>query len=233
MGSREGFSLIEAIVAILLGAFLVSAAWMGLAQQRKVLEGMIRRTDGLATIRMARTSLARDVSSADDRTVLMDSDTVGLRVVRGIALPCVVQDPTPNPESLAVRYRGIRNPNPAKDSIRGLTSDGGWVVAKLMNVVELNECDASNGARGLRLLASSDIETLVYVEIFEAGSYHLSGRALRYRGPGGNRQPLTPENVEAASRFQVGGRRLDLILTADEAGPWSISLGPTGPGGGR
>jgi type II secretory pathway component PulJ len=224
--ARDGFSLIEAVIAILLGALLVVASWMGLAQQRRALEHMTRRAEGLATIRIARTSLARDISSSGDASSSAGADTIGLRIVRGLGLPCPVGGLPPINGSLPVQYDGIRAPNPDKDSIRGLTAQGSWVVADLIDVVGLDACNTLAGQRGLWLTSSGAIETLVYAEVFEAGSYHLSGRALRYRGPGGNRQPVSPENVASASRFLVSGPRVELVLTSDDAAPWVMSLGP-------
>ncbi len=225
-GPRRGFSLIEAIFAIFLGALLVTAAWMALARQRQALGNMISRAERLATVRMARTALARDVSSAGRGNVWVGPDTIGLRAVRGIALVCAGSRRSLDPAELLVRYRGIRSPDASKDSLRGLTGDGDWIVVDLIDVFPHRGCDEADGARGLRLRASSGIAMLVYAEVFEVGSYHLSGRALRYRGPGGSRQPLTPENVEALSHFRASGRRLDLVLTSDELGPWLLSLGP-------
>jgi type II secretory pathway component PulJ len=220
--------MIEAIIAILLGALLVAAAWTALARERQALQNMIVRAEGLTTIRMARSSLARDVASAGASGVAVGQDTVGLRAVRGIGLPCSLARSPLASTSLAVRYTGIRNPNPRKDSIRGLTRDGAWVVSDLIDVTSAASCDTVRGTRALTLVASTRIETLVYAEVFEVGSYHLTGRALRYRGPGGNRQPLTAENVSPASRFVAFGPRVEIALKSSGVAPWSISLGTGG-----
>lgn len=228
-GDRAGFSIIEAVFAIFLGALLVAAAWMGLARQRQALETMIQRSEGLATVRMARTSLARDVSSAGAEGLVGARDTVGLRVLRGIAIACVVSGPPAAPGEFRVKYRGIRSPDASKDSLRGLTADGDWVVLELLDVFPLHECDEGNRTRGLSLLAPRGSQVLVYAEIFEVGSYHLTGRALRYRGPGGTRQPLTPENVASVSRFRRAGTRLEMVLASDGLEPWVMSLRPLPP----
>jgi len=226
-----GFSLIEAVVSILLGALIVAAAWMGLAQQRRAVENMTRRAESLATMRMARTSLARDVSSAGC-CGSVSLDTVVLRVVRGFALPCQLDLAPLDPRSMPVRYIGIRAPNPNKDSIRGLTKHGSWLVMDLVEIGEIGGCDTTDGKRGLLLVGSGGLQTLVYAEVFEAGSYHLVGRALRYRGPGGTRQPLTPENLSTGaggSRFLDPGQRVQrvrLLLAGDGGPPWVMSLGP-------
>jgi hypothetical protein len=225
-GENNGFSIIEAVFAILLGALLISAAWMGLARQRSALENMMRRAEGLATIRMVRTALVRDRSSAGREGLAVGADTLGLRAVRGIAARCVSSGREPMRGESYVQYRGIRLPDPSKDSIRGLTSSGEWLVADLVDVSPLTECDRSDGRRGLALISSGDLEGLVYAEVFEVGSYHLAGRALRYRRSGGSRQPLTPENVGLESRFSSTGLGLEVVLTSDDVDPWFISLGP-------
>ncbi|HIF20809.1 MAG TPA: hypothetical protein EYQ27_02630 [Gemmatimonadetes bacterium] len=46
-----------------------------------------------------------------------------------------------------------------------------------------------------RLSVTPD-EPVVLARLFERGSYHISGKALRYRRGGAGRQPLTPEVLD-------------------------------------
>ena len=95
-----------------------------------------------------------------------------------------------------VCYRGIRNPNPEKDSILTLGEDGAWLPRALLDRVR----DAPGCAGGGEGWTESwrvgeGGGEWVLGRVFERGSYHFSHGALRYRRGGGGRQPLTAENL--------------------------------------
>jgi hypothetical protein len=71
----------------------------------------------------------------------------------------------------------------------------------------------------------------VLARLFERGSYHLTGSALRYRRGGSGRQPLTPEIWSSSTSWDVALERLGVeIVPADGAGePWSGFLAWLGP----
>jgi hypothetical protein len=55
-------------------------------------------------------------------------------------------------------------------------------------------CTAGSGERLHAIaLAGDSLTPADVVLVFEPGAYHLSGGALRYRAPGGTRQPITAD----------------------------------------
>ncbi len=65
-------------------------------------------------------------------------------------------------------------------------------------------------------------ESIVLARLFERGSYHVSGAALRYRRGRGGRQPLTPEVFDTPpSGFVKEGGSLALEwMRLRDGGEW-------------
>jgi len=220
-----GFSLVEMLVVVLISFLLLGAAWSVLARQRKAVENLVVRSEWLASARVARWSLRRDLLSAA-RVPALAEDTVSLRALRGWALPCS-SVPTRGGDmqrAVAVRYRGIRRPDPRKDSLKILDASGQMHVAGLREVRPEPACTDGSGALGLWLRPESVSVTGVYLELFERGSYHLQGGALRYRSAAGYRQPLTVENIHRDSRFDPVTGDLTLRARGLER-VWTLSSG--------
>jgi hypothetical protein len=60
----------------------------------------------------------------------------------------------------------------------------------------------------------------VLVRLFERGSYHLSGSALRYRRGGSGRQPLTPEIWSMpATRWVESAERIGFAYVPSRIAP--------------
>lgn len=125
--------------------------------------------------------------------------SVELRAFRGSARICGVEG-----GRWAVAYRGLRLPDAERDSVLVLGMDGGWRAADLEGSWSGGTlCELDPGERA-RLLAWSELEAPepVLVRVFERGRYSLEDRSFRYRRGEGGRQPLTPDRVGEASRFE-------------------------------
>lgn len=136
------------------------------------------------------------------------ADSIRLRAVRGSGSLCGRDG-----AEIRVRYRGLRQPDPAKDSVLLVTStDTHGFAHGLAGAVSDPGC-----GQGYRL--TLDPEPAVntgWALIFESGSYHISGGALRYRRGGGGRQPVTEAILERGSfRTTSGGFEALLVLERD------------------
>jgi len=68
---------------------------------------------------------------------------------------------------------------------------------------------------------------MLVARLYERGSYHLSGSALRYRRGASGRQPLTPELWADSTRWTHDAGRLGIAVRHRDpaaGGPWSASL---------
>ena len=194
---RRGASLLEAVVALTCGLLVVQLSLSGLASVRTVEQGMIRRSERLAALRVARVVLRRElrfgVWGAD--WVDFPRDSVELRAFRGVALVC---SDGGRSADLLVAWSGARDPAPEKDSVLLLTERGSWLAADLLTSGSTRDrcrADPSMRLKSWRLSVTPD-EPVVLARLFERGSYHISGKALRYRRGGAGRQPLTPEVLD-------------------------------------
>lgn len=227
---RAGASVVEALVAALLGLFLLSLGLRTLARVRSAEAGFVARRDALVALRLSRhvlrTELGRSRAQLDWS---VDADSLSLRAFRGTALVCSIDSAA---ASIIVSYRGERAPDPAKDSVLLVGSDGLEVARDLVMAGAGPGCDTTGGAAGTwRLDSPAPVGTLL-ARLYERGSYHLSGHALRYRRGGSGRQPLTAEVWSASTGWAPSGTRLgvDLIPRASNAGPpWSGFLAWTTP----
>ena len=151
---------------------------------------------------------------------LTSDQALELRAFRGIGRVCGYAD-----GRWVVAYRGLRAPDPVRDSVLVLHGDGGWRAADLEGSWSGgNLCELDPGESGRRLAWSAPAgPDPVLVRVFERGRYLLEDGAFRYQRGAGGRQPLTPELVDPWSRFEAhpGGVRVRL-----RARGW----GPT-PGG--
>jgi hypothetical protein len=227
MTGRGGFSVPEAIVALLLGIFVVHLGFATLERMRVVEGRLAARADALVAMRVARHVLRRELGygrAGVDWAV--DSDSISLRAFRGTALVCpgsVASD------ELTVRFEGDRRPDPAKDSVILVGPDG---------VSEVRAIEAvTAAARPCASIPESELETwrldepvpadAVVARLFERGSYHLASRALRYRRGLSGRQPLTPEVWSGATGWTTTGSRFGLRAEPRDStmgSPWSAFL---------
>lgn len=203
LASRAGFGLVEAIVALALASVLIALVAASVRNGARAARHAGATADAADAVRASALLLAAELRALEPRADLSGtgSDSLHLRAFRGIAIPCDTAQ-----GGLVTRYRGLRQPDPAKDSILLLTPAGESVVA-LTGVAVSGGCTARPGERVLRLNAApkppAGTELLA---VFESGAYHLSGAALRYRRGAGGRQPLTADVLDdAASGFSLPG----------------------------
>ncbi len=189
-----GASLAEALVGLLLGLGILHVGLTTLTEVRDAYASLTGRLDALTSGRIARTVLRQDLA----RGVVGvdwwgDSDSLRLRAFRGTGVVCAAGR---SANEVVVAYRGDRLPDPAKDSLEVTTGEG------VVHPLDLSgspaaavTCPGTDSAEvALRLTAAWAIPPgALFVRVFESGSYHLTGSALRYRVGSGGRQPLTPE----------------------------------------
>ena len=215
----DGFTVVEVLVALLLGLLLVHAGLDALARLDAARRRIAARTDALVALRVSRHVLRREtrhgVAGIDWRA---GGDSLSLRAFRGAAVVCGLDQ---GPADIVVSYRGDRAPDPTKDSVLLVTDEGERTTRALAGTAPASTtCTALDtlGAAVWRLDAAPP-EGIVAAKLFERGSYYVSGAALRYRrGPGG-RQPLTPETLAPSSGWAELGSWLALeLVPADTLG---------------
>jgi hypothetical protein len=159
---------------------------------------------------------------------IVSADSLSVRAFRGLGVVC---GPGPTPRDLHVLIRGVRAPDPTKDSILVLDTDGRWTALALDDVAAAPSCDPRGVAPSqLWHLSGPAGGNAILARWFERGSYHVSARAVRYRRGAGGRQPLTPEVVRTpASGFSRSASGVALLLlVGDSPEPWRVLLAPAG-----
>jgi hypothetical protein len=200
---RRGVSLPEALVALVLGLFVVLLGLQSLKRLESARRRLVARTDALVALRVSRHVLRRELrNTMFGEDWIVGGDSLALRAFRGTAIVCGSEPPM----GVLVSFTGERAPDPAKDSVLLLGSDGAAEVRALTGVGAASASCAgpdSAGAATWQLDAPAP-PGAVLGRLFERGTYHLSGSALRYRRGASGRQPLTPEVWSAAARWTGG-----------------------------
>ena len=225
---RCGASVVEALVALLLGLVLASLSMALLARQRSVQSALAERMDLLGTVRIVRHVVGMEFRGGWDSLdlALHAPDSVRLRAYRGLARVCERR----SWNSVLATTEGVRLPDPRKDSVVFLTSEGRGVPTALLSVDghEGPGCGTRPGRATILSVSDSIPRDVMLVRFFERGSYHLSGRALRYRRGLSGRQPLTPETLRTpTSAFlpQKGGDVGIRLVARRGAGPdWALLI---------
>ena len=225
----SGFTLVEVLVALLLSLLLVHLGLDTLRHLDAARRRISGRTDALVALRVSRHVLRREtrhgVAGAD---WVAAGDSLSIRAFRGAAVVC---GPDSAPGDIVVSYRGDRAPDPTKDSVLLVSADGTRSVRALVGTAAASTpCTVLDSAGGAVWRLDAPVsESVVAAKLFERGSYHVSGAALRYRrGPGG-RQPLTPEVLASTSGWGGLGGWLALeLVPADTLGgpPWRGLVAP-------
>jgi hypothetical protein len=197
MMARRGAALLEVLVAAALASLVVTSAALLLQAQ----SSMAHRT----TASSERTDAARSAMltlSAEWRTLVPASDiyaiardSLNARVFRGIAVVC-----RHTANRTVVRYRGLRLPDPAKDSALQIGPEN---TAALTTVAPDSGCAPAPREQVLSFdwTASAAVGSIWL--LFESGGYHLGSYALRYRRGTEARQPITNEVIDhRRSAFQ-------------------------------
>jgi hypothetical protein len=180
------------------------------------------RAEGLETIRTIAWLLPEEVSGgrAGRDWWIEHGDSLTLRAFRGLAL---IEGGPVQTRVVRVCFRGVRSPDPEKDSVLLLGVDGSWRAHDLEDRVRVSSgCPGLDEGSEEKWTLSPAPSGALLARVFERGSYHLADGALRYRRGEGGRQPLTPERIRTGS-----------FLGPAEGGhpfAWEIALG--GPLGG-
>lgn len=202
-GCRPGVSLPELVLAAWLFALvLLGLARFASAQGRlaALAHDRARAADLVRTTALVLRGELRYTAPADRR---IGRDSVRLRAVRGVGVICRAEG-----SELQVRYRGVRRPDPEKDSAL-VVSDSGTAGAAFA-VTGVAGADGRCG-EGYRLVLDGEPPARGLVLVFETGSYHLADGALRYRRGRGGRQPVTETILEAGS-LEVAPRGVEVRL---------------------
>ena len=190
MSARPGSTLIELIITLtVLG--MIGVACAGLVRaQATLLRHASESVAGHETLRAAGTILRaelEDLTPADRRVVARDS--LSLRVFRGMGIVCAI-----NPPVATLRYTGVRQPDPAKDSLLAIANEQAGTIRQIST--RAAACVHHLTEQLVALEPDFRVDTGTIVLFFESGAYYVSSNALRYRrGPGGL-QPMTDDVID-------------------------------------
>ena len=192
---RAGVSIPEALVALLLGGFVLHLGWatirgLDAAEERARMHG-----DAVVSARIVRSVLRRELAHAvTGRDWSAIDDSLSLRAFRGTGLVC---PPVASPAGpLVVAFSGDRRPEPSKDSVELVSVDGSVAYLDLLAADDVAlSCRLGTPEETVMewVVSGALPEGVVAARVFERGSYHFNGSAFRYRSGAGGRQPLTPE----------------------------------------
>lgn len=194
MRSRAGVTLPELVLVAWLFALVLLALARFAGAQGRIAATTHDRVRAADLVRTTELVLGGELRHAAPADLSVTPDSIRLRAVRGVGVICGRVG-----TAVLVRYRGVRSPDPEKDSALVITGAGTTGAAyRVTGVVTDRGC-----GDGYRLTLDPTPPPAGLTLIFETGSYHLSGGAFRYRRGRGGRQPVT-EAVLAPSRFRTG-----------------------------
>jgi hypothetical protein len=202
-------------VSLLLGLAVISFGWGALAHQRTVASRFRAEMDLLSARRLAAIVIGKELRAGVRGRDWIGSalDSISLRAFRGWGPVCGWGSESGR---ITVAYHGERAANPAKDSVLILTADG-WRRANLTGRASgPRSCETDLGGDSEVWTIDPPIPGALVVRIFERGSYHVSGGALRYRRGRGGRQPLTLDVFDSdRSSIEARADRVIFNLVAD------------------
>jgi hypothetical protein len=191
---RSGAASVAELVLVAWLFAVVMAGVAGFAMHQGRLAALQR--DGVRLSEAVRTGaviLGAELRHVTGGDMVLDADSARIRAFRGGGPICAGDG-----AAVYVLYRGVRAPEPDKDSVL-LMSVAGERAAALLSAGRSPDCGGS-----VRLiLAEPPAAPPVLALIFETGAYSLSGGAIRYRRGQGGRQPLT-EALLADMAFETG-----------------------------
>lgn len=188
-GLRRGSTLVELMTTVALLGVVGVACGALIRSQTQLLRDTAERAATGETLRTAVGILQaelRDVSADDIRGVARDS--IALRVFRGFAIVCAVSD-----ERVVLRYRGLRAPEPEKDSLLVIAEER---TTSFRLAGDQPLCVPRSGEQLITVEPVDPLKEGSLVLLFESGAYHIVNRALRYRRGTEGRQPLTDELID-------------------------------------
>lgn len=215
--SRRGRSLPEVLIALTLTGVIASA----LAGAFSAAQAVARRHSwvvrGAEALRVSVVALGDELRALDPTADLrvVAPDSIALRAFRGAGVVCAADRGT----AVFVKYRGLREPEPAKDSVLVVDSIGAVRAGALLESERTaDRCAVRDGESLYRWSVPLPTSAGTLLLLFESGSYHLSDRALRYRRGDGGRQPLT------ADLFDDGESTFSPVIDARSGGGIPLAI---------
>lgn len=191
---RRGASLIEVVIVLGLFGLILGGMADFVRGQARIARAQLEAVRFAEAVRASRVILGgelRTLAAHDVRAT--GPDSLRVRAFRGGGRVC-----SDDGTSIGVRYRGYRQPEPAKDSVVLIGSHGESYFAIT------GATGSACGGEGLLLVLDGAITPdPVMALVFETGAYHLADGALRYRRGSGGRQPLI-EAILAPTSFIAG-----------------------------
>lgn len=210
---RPGFSLVELLSTLVLGGLVAAAVAGTLRSAERLARVHAARVAAAETLRVPGVVLSRElrwVDTAEDLAAL-SRDSLRIRAFRGTAVVCGAVG-----GAVYVRYTGVRQPNPAKDSLLAIDADGRAQAFALDAArTDAAVCAARGGVEIQRWAVGAPLAVGTLLLLFESGSYYLVDGAFRYGRGRGGRQPLTAEVLDGSA---TGFHALD-IRGAETADP--------------
>ncbi|MDT8367889.1 MAG: prepilin-type N-terminal cleavage/methylation domain-containing protein [Longimicrobiales bacterium] len=203
---RHGFTLPEALTALLLLGLLLGLLARASARLRGTLERVAVTAERVESARVARHLVEHIVAGGGAIADGASADEIRVELSVGWAAPC----------DSVWGWRGIRQPDPVRDSAL-VIDDASRVVRVAVDAVTPRPC--ASGV-GLALRFAPEVDGAVFVRVFEVGAVRVDD-AVRYGRWGSARQPLTAAVLEAgASGLAREGGALHLTVVADSVHRW-------------
>lgn len=197
MRCRAGGSLAE----LLLVAWLFALVLLGLARfaaaQGRLSAALTDAVRAEELFRSAPLVLGRETRYLAAVDLLAASaDSIRLRAIRGTGAICRGAG-----SRIVIRYRGVRLPDPTKDSV--LVVHAGAAAGRALALAGSAGDTACGG--GIRLDLDGDPGGAGgFAMVFETGSYHVADGAVRYRRGAAGRQPLTESLLGGGELVRIG-----------------------------
>ena len=183
--ARAGVALLEILVAATLASLVMASAALLLHAQGRIAQQILERSERSDAARSTLLTLAEEwravVPAVDIYAAAAES--VATRIFRGAAVVCGHA-----PNKILIRYRGLRLPDPAKDSALQLAAES---AVAFHTVAADSGCPRAPGEQVLAIDSVAGASRGSMWLLFESGGYHLSAHALRYRRGAESRQPIT------------------------------------------
>jgi len=213
--TRAGMTLVEALLAMGGTVFLAACMVAMLGTHARLARYAAERAEALDAVHTSVLLLASELRAArPDTDVAVSTDSLALRAFRGIARVCALSANVAD-----VLWSGLRDPDPAKDSLLALSAAGEHALPLIgLVTAAANACPSVTGAKAFRLTTDTLPPGTSMLLGFERGSYHL-GTALRYRAGRAGRQPLTADIFTAKSGFTAESTAV-LVDLVPASVPW-------------
>jgi prepilin-type N-terminal cleavage/methylation domain-containing protein len=191
--SRRGFTLVELIIAIALGAVVMTAMYRAIVGTQRVTQGGMQRIDVQQNLRAGITYLGsalRELDAEENDIFSATPMRLRFRDPRWVAALCAPPGAGGGGVVLTVRQRtiyGVSTPDPAVDSVlvfrdgnRGSRNDDTWLVGSLLKVrgsnctngdpaaqltVEISAASGGSGAVGTGVTQGAPIRAFHAAEV--------------------------------------------------------------------